>query len=562
MFCAYNASSSFIPFSMKTILYILSAILLLLAWLLPIHTTPWTTFGSELLSVMSALALLSAFIHKDLKIPRPQMVALPILLIPFVQFGFGQIIYFSNALLCTAYIALFWLMVIIGYNLAIGEKGQREQVFKVFCVLVFTGAILSSIIAISQWLGVNGYLRPFSNVLIGNRPYANFAQPNNLATFICMGVFAILYLYEKKILPSLVLAPSTFIFLLTIALTQSRTAWVVCIFTLIYLTIKQFGQAKRFGFPKLLAWVGVFIIIIAWLPILNQFIASATDHQVMQTSSVVERATSGYLRLDMWNQALIAIGQHPWFGYGWNQTGMAQIAAFDSFPSHEWYKTAHNVILDLLIWNGIPIGGLIIIYVVFWLSWLNKGVKEPVSIAASLMVCAILIHALLEYPIHYAYFLLPLGFLLGLIQAQYPRLPTVNLKSSVIVTVIIIGVLLVGAIYRDYIIYRQQSVFVSKKTLTTSQQQVMNQEIYILTQFKERVWWIGLNPYTKMSEQKLQYLGRMVANLASAYDINKYAQVLAFNGKKAEAEHQLWILKTLHGTIKSYQDLLPSSTAK
>lgn len=547
---------------MKAIPYILSAILLLLAWLLPIHKMPWTTFGSELLAFLSAIALLSAFIDKGLKIPKPQVLILPVLAIPLIQLGFGQVLYLSNALLCTAYLAMFWLMVIVGYNLAVGEKGQREQVFKIFCLVIFTGAVLSSIIAISQWLGLNGYLRPFANLLNGNRPYANFAQPNNLATFICMGVFACLYFYEKKILPSLVLVLSVLVFLLTIALTQSRTAWVVCLFTLIYLTIKQFGQTKRFGFAKLLLWVGVFIALIASLPTINQLITSVSAQNVTEAASVVERASSGYLRLDMWNQALIAIGQQPWFGYGWNQTGMAQIAAFDLYPSHEWYKTVHNVVLDLLIWNGVPIGGLIILYVLCWLFWLNKGIKEPVSIAASLMVCAILIHALLEYPIHYAYFLLPLGFLLGIIQAQYPRLPTVQLKSSVIVTVIIVGVVLVGGIYRDYILYRQQSVLVSKKDLTASQQEVMNQEIYVLTQFKERVWWIGFNPYTKLSDQKIQHIGRMVANLASAYDINKYAQVLAFNGKKAEAEHQLWILKTLHGREKRYQDLLPSSSTK
>ena len=84
-------------------------------------------------------------------------------------------------------------------------------------------------------------------------------------------------------------------------------------------------------------------------------------------------------------------------------------------------------------------------------------------------------------------------------------------------------------------------------------------DIWLLTQFKERVWWIGLNPYTTMTDQQLQSMGRMVANLASAYDIHKYAQVLAFNGKKSEAEHQLWILKTLHGQDKSYQELLPAS---
>lgn len=409
-------------------------------------------------------------------------------------------------------LVMFWLMLVVGYNLAVGEKGQREQVFKVFSLVVFTGAMLSSFIAMTQWLGVNEYFRPLVNLLNGNRPYANFAQPNNLATFMCMGVFACLYFYEKKILPNYIFGPSTFIFLLTIALTQSRTAWVVCLFTLIYLTIKQFGQTKRFGFVKLLAWCGVFIALITCLPMLNQWIASVSTQDVAQANSVVERATSGYLRLDMWNQALVAISEKPWFGYGWNQTGVAQIAAFDLYPSHEWYKTAHNVILGFTDLEWYP--GWWIDYCLYGMLvvLLNKGIKDAVSIAAGLMVCAILIHALLEYPIHYAYFLLPLGFLLGIIQAQYPRLPTVNLKLSVTVSIIVIGLVLVGVIYRDYILYRQQSVFVNKKTpLSASQQAVMNQDILLLTQFKERMVEIGLNPYSKMSDQQLQYMGRMVA---------------------------------------------------
>ena len=52
---------------MKAIPYLLSAVLLLLAWLLPIHKMPWTTFGSEALTFLSALVLLSAFLNKDLK---------------------------------------------------------------------------------------------------------------------------------------------------------------------------------------------------------------------------------------------------------------------------------------------------------------------------------------------------------------------------------------------------------------------------------------------------------------------------------------------------------------
>ena len=401
------------------------------------------------------------------------------------------------------------------------------------------------------------------NILKGNRPYANFAQPNNLATFLTIGLFGVLYFYEKRIAPSLVLVPMALIFILTIALTQSRTAWVVCLFTLGYLAIKQFGQAKRFGFLKLLTWVGLFIGIIFVLPSLNQLIESISPAQVTETVSVVERASSGYLRLDMWNQALVAITQHPWVGYGWNQTGMAQIAAFDLYPSHEWYKSAHNIILDLLIWNGIPLGGLILLYFTGWLYWLNKGVRDIESIIATLMVCAILIHAMLEYPIHYAYFLLPMGFLLGFIQSQYKDLPEFNLKPAIVYGFTILSLVVCAMVYRDYGLYKQQSVLVNKKQpLTVEQQQVLDQKLWILTQFNDRIWWIGLNSATKLSESELEHIRLMVANLASRYDIEKYAQFLAYNGKVKEAQHQLWILKTLHGLDKKYEDLLPSSTVK
>lgn len=542
---------------MKAILPILSALFLALAYLLPFHKLPWTTFGSEVLTFLSGITLLCMFLKKDLKVAKPQLLALPILLIPMIQYGFGQILYFSNALLCTAYLLMFWLMVVVGYNLSL-ERAKREKVFTSVSIVILIVALLSSVIAIFQWLGINSYFAPLMNFLKGNRPYANFAQPNNLATFLTMGVFSCLYFYEKRLISNVVLVPSALILIFTIALTQSRTSWVVCIFVLIYLAIKQFNQPKRFGFAKLLMWVGVFIAAIGLLPYLNTLISTVSQQEVIDTATVVERASSGYKRLDMWSQAWVAIQQQPWFGYGWNQTGMAQIAAFDLRPNWEWYKTAHNVILDLLIWNGIPIGSLIILYVAGWLYWLNKGIKEPISLVATLMVCAILIHAFLEYPIHYAYFLLPMGLLLGVIQAQYPHLPSKNLKPAITLSLVFIGIILCAVIYRDYQLYRQQSVFVNiKKPLTVAQQEVMNQQIWMLSQFKERIWWIGLDPFTQLSDEQLQHIDRMVANLASKYDLFKYAQVLAFNGKQAEAQHQLWILSELHRDKRSAQDLLP-----
>lgn len=530
--------------------------LLILAWLLPFHKSPWPTFGSEILTFLSASFLLLGLYHSKINIARPQLIALPIIFIPILQWISGLNLYFSNALACTSYILMFWLMVVAGSNLST-DKIKREELFTKLSFLFLSVSLISSLIAIFQWLNISSYFSPWMYAIKGNRPYANLAQPNNLATLLTIGLMACLYFYETKKIRSLYLIPSSLIILFSITLTQSRTSWVTCIFILIYLLMKQWKQKPRLSPTKLIAWVAVFIIFVATLPVINQFISAISSHSLNETASAIERATSGYLRLDMWKQMLIAIGQQPWFGYGWNQTGMAQIAAFDLYPSHEWYKSAHNIILDLIIWNGIPIGGLIVLYLAAWLYWLNQGVKDTVSIVATLMVCAILIHGMLEYPLHYAYFLLPAGFLLGIIQAQYRTLAAIQISSKVTSTIAILCIVACGVTVRDYMLYKQQSSIASQKTaLSTSQKQVMDQQIMLLTQFKQRIWWIQFNPHSAVSEAELANIGRMVANLASRYDLYKYAQVLAFNGHKAEAEHQLWILSELHGQKKTYAELL------
>ena len=538
------------------ILLILNLANFFLALLIPYHKTPWPTFSSEILTFLSASFLLLSFYTQKLEIPRAQLFAIPLLTIPLLQLATGQILYASNAILCFAYVLMFWLMVIAGFNLS-KEVKQRERVFSIFSLVVLVVGLISSVIAICQWLNIHGYFSPWMYTFKGNRPYANLAQPNNLATLLTVALLACLYFYEKKWLKNIYLVPYALILMFSIALTQSRTSWVVCLFILIYLGVKQFNRNKRFGFLKLVGWVAIFGLMIANLPYLQQLISGLSSLKMAETASVIERASSGYLRLDMWQQQWIALLQQPWLGYGWNQTGLAQMAAYDAHPNHEWYKSAHNIMLDLLIWNGAIIGGLIVVYLTAWLFWLNKGVKDTVSIIATLMVCAILIHGLLEFPLHYAYFLLPTGFLLGVIQAQYKNLPAIQVSSKITSVIAIVCIVGCAVSVRDYFLYKEQSSIASVKTpLTASQQQVMDEDIILLTQFKERIWWIQLDPKTKMNEEQLAHIESMVANMSAKYDLYKHAQVLAFNGKEKQARHQLWVLETLHHQKRAYEDLL------
>ncbi|ESK54384.1 PglL family O-oligosaccharyltransferase [Acinetobacter tjernbergiae] len=527
---------------MKILCLVIAALLISFAWLSPFHTYPWVTFSSELATFAAALTLFTLFLNRNIQIPKLQLYILPVAFIPLLQWSGGLVSDFSVALLSTAYLFGFWVMVAMGYNLS-STSENRQRSMQGLSYIVLSVAFISSLIAIVQWLNLESNFN-WVIQLKGNRPYANFGQPNNLATFLIIGLMGALFLYEKHKASLWLLIPSSLSILFAISLSQSRTPWIVCIFIFGYWVYKQRRNQPRFSFYKLLLWSGSYFLIAAYfLPFITKLIASSAD--VVHTASIAQRAGSGHERLGMWAQILHAILERPWFGYGWNQTSIAVVESIHFNTVHVWFNSAHNVLLDVLVWNGIPLGILIIGYILIWLFWLHKNAKDTISVVAILMVTAILIHAMLEFPQRYAYFLFPMGFLLGLIQAQTPNLKGINISRSVIRCVWLAAVVVLLIVWRDYRLFQCNSPLVFKGQQPT-EKILGSSRIMLLTQFQQRLDWVALKPQTSMSDSDLIRLGEMVKNKATPYNLKKYAQLLVYNHKLVEAEQQLFVLQQLH----------------
>ncbi len=539
---------------MQVFFLFLAAILLGFAWLSPFHYSPWVMFSSEVSTFGAGLCVLAALIQQNIKIPRAQILLLPFTLIPLVQWGFGLVFDLSTALLSTFYLLGFWFMVLAGYNLSLDQK-KREQIFSGFSLLVIITSLLTSLIAIFQWLNIESHLIYILH-LIGNRPYGNFGQPNNMATFLIIGLLGCLYLYEKNKVTLWLLLPSALIILFTIALSQSRTSWIVFPFLFMYWIVKQFGKQKRFGVFQGFLWcVGFFLIAGLILPYITQFIEFSTNTEITETSSFVARAGSGHERIGMWIQILHAIAQQPWLGYGWSQTSVAVVDSIQYGTVHIWFNSAHNVLLDIIIWNGVPLGAVIITYFVFWFLWLNQQAKNTISIIAIMMISAVLIHAMFEFPQRYAYFLLTCGFLLGIVQAQTPVLKGIVLSKHLLRLTWVVGLLLIIAILRDYNVYVLNSnlLFNNKRP---NAEFMGSDKIFVLTQFEQRLRWIELNPRTTLSENDLVEWGNLVKNKATPYNLRKYAKLLAYNGKVEQAQQQIFILQHLYRQKITLSELL------
>jgi len=539
---------------MQVFFLFLAAILLGFAWLSPFHYSPWVMFSSEVSTFGAGLCVLAALLQQNIKIPRAQLLLLPFTLIPIVQWSFGLVFDLSTALLSSFYLLGFWFMVLAGYNLSLDQQ-KRDQIFSGFSLLVIIISLFTSFIAICQWLNIESHI-PYVLKLLGNRPYGNFGQPNNMATFLIIGLLGCLYLYEKNKVTIWLLLPSALLILFTVALSQSRTSWIVFPFLFIYWMIKQFKKQERFGFVLGLLWcVGFFVIAGVILPFATSLIEAWSNANVTEASTLVERASSGYLRFKIWSQMLLAVQQHPWLGYGWNQTSVAQMTVYHAFPTGEWTTSAHNVLLDLIIWNGIPLATVIIAYFACWFLWLNQQAKNTISIVAIMMVCTVLIHAMLEFPQRYAYFLLTCGFLLGIVQAQTPVLKGAILNKQFFRLIWAGSLLLIIAILRDYNVYVLNSdlLFTNKRP---NAEFMGSDKIFVLTQFEERLKWIELNPETVLSEADLVEWENFVKNKPTPYNLRKYTKLLAYNGRVEQAEQQIFILQNLYKQKITLPELL------
>ena len=543
---------------MKFFLLLLASVFIALAWLLPIHYRPWVTYTGELFAFLSLFALAALYLKDKIKLP---MMSLPLLFlagVPLVQYFSGSLFFFDKALLSSLFILGFWFSMVIGYNLSI-EPIERKQVFTGFSqVLLLTGAT-TALIAICQWLTLDAYIPGMVNMQHAVRPYANFAQPNNMATFLVMSLMACLYLYETQKLKTWVLSLCAIVIIFAIALSQSRTSWVACLSILLYGAYQQYKGFIRLKWFYSLAWLGLFIGFILLLPLATQLVAQLTDANIAQTKDVIARATGDMSRLAIWEQMLHAIADRPWFGYGWNQTSVAYALVSEHFQGPVWIRSAHNFIIDFVLWNGLIIALPFLAYFGYWGYQLHKQINSVESVIGLLMIGAVLVHAMLEFPQYYAYFLLPVGFILGLVQSQNIKAKALTLSPN------FMRVGYVGAVLLCILIVRDYAVMVPKLNQSmryeNTPEKITNQDqVYLLEEFNRRIAWIRMSPYSKANHQQLQEIQEMVLNYPTQYDVVKYAKILAFNGYEAEARHQLELLKKIRKVDYDYASLAQPNT--
>lgn len=258
------------------------------------------------------------------------------------------------------------------------------------------------------------------------RAVGNLRQPNHLSSLLLWGIVAVAYLAgAPKRWPRAIIWALGLLFVFGVVLTGSRTGTLGAgVLTAWALLDRRLPRSARW----LLGLVPFFYFVF-WLG--NSAWADYSHHVF---GGEARFSTSGDIsssRYAIWSNTLELIKAHPWFGVGFGEFNFAW--TLTPFPDRPvaFFDHTHNLPLQLIVEMGIPLGLLVLGLLLFALYCALRNVmpqpdRDPslppqMSSAAFMIVLMIGLHSLLEYPLWYAYFLLPTAFAFGLCLGDPPR---------------------------------------------------------------------------------------------------------------------------------------------
>lgn len=412
------------PPRIKAVEDVLAAMALALVWLAPNHQLPWGAFHHELLmAVALGIGCWLAIGQGYWKFPlSPALVGLLLLAcLPWLQWGAGVLPLSGQAWMASAYVAGVAIAFALGHA---GAVAGGERLLKILFGALVLGAALNVPIQVIQWF--QWYSDEMDSALMiivtpinsAQRPSGLILQPNQLATIQVWGLVALTWLRYRSHVGWVVFL-ATFAFIgIGLGLTQSRAGLLELLVVAVLFT----WAFHRSGWRGL-AWTW-------WLMLAVQLIWAANFAQVVDwldvpTAAEARLSSIDGARLDAWRAFMGAIGERPWTGYGIGDVGYAYSTLASERPEifiGQRFAHAHNIVIDLLLWVGVPLALLIMLACSVWGGRClracvpHRQLVFPVAVLLSMGV-----HAMLELPHHFLYFLVPAAICAGWLHASVAR---------------------------------------------------------------------------------------------------------------------------------------------
>ena len=524
-----------------------SALLLLAAWLVSNHYPPWVTAHSELLAALALvvmwLAALAAGRRQRIALPMSSLFLLALATVPLLQTLGGPIFFFGDGWIASLYLMATALAVLASAHAA---KFTGPALATGGAATLLTAALLSSAIAWLQRFEIDAgpLALHIAAVKPGHAPFANLAQPNQLASLLALGMAGLWFLFEQGRIARRWAVALALLLSVSLAMTQSRTPVLLFAVAALALWLAQRRWAVRTRAWVVPALAGIWALaFMAWPRVIESV-------HLAPGSSMAKRMQAGP-RTVIWSQLWDALWLRPWTGFGWNQVSVAQVAVAADHPLSRYVEHSHNLLLDLLLWNGVPLGLLMIGVSGSWLWRRVRDVRDPQGLFGLLVVGLLLAHAMVEFPLDYLYFLVPFGVALGLVEASRPsRAPGLSMPATAgwATAVVFFGVTAWAAVdyWRVEDAYREMRFTVARvgRPMVTEPPPLLATQFTQLAAFHR---YALSTPHPGMSAQEVDWMRKVAHRYAYAPSLYRYALAQAWSGDVEGAKLTLRQMRQLHG---------------
>jgi hypothetical protein len=326
------------------------------------------------------------------------------------------------------------------------------------------------------------------------------------------------------------------------AMSGSRTGWLqVATVAALVIWRTRHLPAAMLRVPHALAMLGMLAAFtLAW-PGLNEALLLSGSR------SAADQAQAG-LRLPIWRLSLDAMGRQPLWGYGWQQIPSAQWAvALDHPPLQRYFEHAHNAVLDLMLWAGVPVGGAIAACAGYSLWRQARAIDDARALWLFAGVLGFLVHAMLEQPHAYAYLLIPAGVAIGMVHGLCPGQRSVVVRPFVSRTAwAVVGTALVVTasdyveVEHNYRAARMESTFGDRRIVTPAP------DLHVLSQLEAFMRFIRTQARPGMTPGEVQAMREVAHRYAHPPVLLRLALAEGLNGQPDAARDTLRRLCAMH----------------
>ena len=530
---------------LATRLHALGILAFTLAWLAYDHYRPWVNFHSEALALLGVgwLALSRCFSSHESAAWAPRLAVWigAVALVPWMQHFLGIGLFAGDALLASLYLCSLAVAVWLGFSYATPNLSPQPALASVFYALL-VAAMASAAIGLLQWLDLQGALQMYAlQTDAGDRAMGNLGQPNQLATLLLMGLGALAWTFERKRIGYLGLIFGASFLTLILVFTQSRAGMLSVLVIAVFLIWKNYKASARLRPWMVLIWMLMYGTAVLLLPAFTELLLMGGGRSM---NPGVDAA-----RITIWKQMLSGISQSPWVGYGWNETPTAHAAGSLTVPSSMTYTNAHNVVLDLLAWNGVPLGLLLTGACAYWFVSRMHGAVQASAVYAMACLLPIAVHSMVEYPFAYSYFLLAAGLMVGIVEASHSRRKTIRLQLGWMGAVLTLWFAVGSYMIYEYFLIEEDFRIVRFENLKIGQTPATYEipDVWMISHMSAMLKAARQQPQPEMTKDALENLRK--ASLRFPYGSLglRNALALGLNGDPAGATRQMAVIRGMYG---------------